>query len=407
MEDVEVIRVGQAELLPYEARDLLTRRGLPLPAAGTLGEFWIAVRNDELVGLAGMEWHGAHGLLRSVAVEEGVDGQGVGTLLVCRLLDRFLESRAQELYLLTTGAEGFFARLGFVPVERDEIPEAVQRSPEFQSQCPSTATVMKLDRRRLETVRFYDRSAARVAAGTTRQAAGSGQELPVAGGCCGGSGCGCGEATSPTGPAEQASAATDCCPSDAADQVPSWGCTLNPLFGEPGPGEVVLDLGCGAGRNVFEAARRVGPEGHVYGLDLSPVMLAEARSHRDRLGLAQVSFLQAPMEAVPLPDGSVDLVISDCVLNLSTDKARVLREAYRVLRPGGRLAIADVVRLEPAPAEVSSEGWCACVDGAVAPDEYLELLKEAGFRAPSVEVVERGYGGGTLGVAAAHVSARR
>ncbi|BAS26401.1 arsenite S-adenosylmethyltransferase [Limnochorda pilosa] len=252
---------------------------------------------------------------------------------------------------------------------------------------------MRLDRRRLETVRHYDRSAARAASrGRGRELQDqerSTQEIPMAsGGCCSSSGCGCG---------------------GAPDEIPSWGCTLDPLFGDPAPGEVVLDLGCGTGRNAFEAARRVGPTGRVYGLDLSPTMLAEARRHRDRLGLSHVSFLQAPMEAVPLPDGSVDLVISDCVLNLSTDKPRVLREAFRVLRPGGRLAIADVVRTVPDPAEPeSSEGWSACVDGAITADAYLALLAQAGFTEPSVEVLHGGGAGEAAPrVATAHVRARR
>jgi arsenite methyltransferase len=167
----------------------------------------------------------------------------------------------------------------------------------------------------------------------------------------------------------------------------SLGCGNPTALAELRPGEVVLDLGSGGGIDVLLSARRVAPTGKAYGLDMTDEMLALARQNQAKAGVANAEFLKGEMEAVPLPDASVDVIISNCVINLSADKDRVLAEAFRVLRPGGRLAISDiVVRGElPSPLRRSLEAWAGCVAGALTEEEYREKLARAGFAGIGIE----------------------
>jgi len=144
---------------------------------------------------------------------------------------------------------------------------------------------------------------------------------------------------------------------------------------------VVLDLGCGGGIDVLLAAQRVGPAGKVYGLDVTEEMLQLARRNQRKAGVTNAEFIRGEMERIPLPDGSVDVIISNCVVNLSPDKDRVLREAFRVLKPGGRLAIFDVVVRGEAPEEIrrNMELWIGCLAGALEESEYRRKLAAAGF----------------------------
>jgi ubiquinone/menaquinone biosynthesis C-methylase UbiE len=168
----------------------------------------------------------------------------------------------------------------------------------------------------------------------------------------------------------------------------SMGCA-NPLaLAELKPGEVVLDLGSGGGIDVLLSARRVGPTGKAYGLDMTDEMLALARKNQQEAGVENVEFLRGEIESIPLPDCSVDVIISNCVINLSTDKDAVLREAFRVLKPGGRFAVADIVLTRPLSAELQRHLalWAGCVAGALQTDEYKSKLADAGFAIPTVEV---------------------
>ena len=153
-------------------------------------------------------------------------------------------------------------------------------------------------------------------------------------------------------------------------------------------GEVVVDLGSGAGFDCLLAARAVGPEGHVIGVDMTPEMLARARGNAAKVGAANVEFRLGEIEHLPLADASADVVISNCVVNLVPDKAQVFREAFRVLRPGGRVAISDVVNIAPLPAELKSDPQllCGCVSGAVPAGEVRTLLAAAGFVDIGVEI---------------------
>ena len=167
----------------------------------------------------------------------------------------------------------------------------------------------------------------------------------------------------------------------------SLGCGNPTALAELKTGEVVLDLGSGGGIDVILSARRVGPAGKAYGLDMTDEMLEVARANQEKTGVENAEFIKGEMENIPLPDGAVDVVISNCVINLSPDKRRVLREAYRVLKPGGRLAIADIVARGPISDEVrrDMELWTGCIAGALGDEEYRKLLLEAGFGGVEIE----------------------
>ena len=168
----------------------------------------------------------------------------------------------------------------------------------------------------------------------------------------------------------------------------SLGCGNPTALAKLRPGEVVLDLGSGGGIDVILSAKRVGPTGKAYGLDMTDEMLALARENQKKAGVENVEFLKGAIENVPLPDNSVDVIISNCVINLSGDKDRVLAEAFRVLRPGGRFAVSDVVVRGEVPADIrkSMELWVGCIAGALEESEYREKLARAGFEAVEVEV---------------------
>jgi len=167
----------------------------------------------------------------------------------------------------------------------------------------------------------------------------------------------------------------------------SLGCGNPTALAELRDGEIVLDLGSGGGIDVLLSAKRVGPTGKAYGLDMTDEMLDLARENQRRAGVVNVEFLKGEIEAIPLPDASVNVIISNCVINLSADKDRVLREAFRVLRPGGRLAISDVVVKSGMPAEVrqSMELWAGCISGALEEPDYTAKLAGAGFSSIEIE----------------------
>jgi len=210
------------------------------------------------------------------------------------------------------------------------------------------------------------------------------------GGCCG-----------------SAPSATDCCDpitsnlydAGQAGEVPdaaleaSLGCGNPTALAELKPGEIVLDLGSGGGIDVLLSAKRVGPSGKAYGLDMTDEMLALAEENGRKSGLTNVEFLKGEIEHIPLTDDSVDVIISNCVINLSGDKDQVLKEAFRVLKPGGRFAVSDVVVRGEVPAAIrtSMELWVGCVAGALSETDYRSKLAEAGFENIDVEAT-RIYG---------------
>jgi arsenite methyltransferase len=206
----------------------------------------------------------------------------------------------------------------------------------------------------------------------------SGQEQ---GGSCGTS-CGCGDPiTSNLYDADE----TGSLPDTAV--AASLGCGNPTALIELKEGQTVLDLGSGGGIDVLLSAKRVGSTGKVYGLDMTDEMLALARENQRKAGATNVEFLKGEIEHIPLPDNSVDVIISNCVINLSADKAQVLREAFRVLKPGGRFAVSDVVVRGDVPQAVrkSMELWVGCVAGALHEDDYRKFLAEAGFESVDVD----------------------
>jgi arsenite methyltransferase len=226
-------------------------------------------------------------------------------------------------------------------------------------------------------------------------------------GCCGGGDC-CGPTESGSG------CGADYAPEDLArvglDASISLGCGNPFLLADLHPGEHVLDLGSGGGLDVLLSARRVGPDGHAYGVDMTDEMLDLARRNQQRAGVANATFLRGTIERVPLPDAAVDVVISNCVINLAEDKGAVIREAFRVLRPGGRLAVSDMVELRPLPAEVKRavDAWAGCVAGTIPVGDYRRLLVEAGFEAPAIEVTnEQEIAGAAGAVGSAAIRARK
>ena len=170
----------------------------------------------------------------------------------------------------------------------------------------------------------------------------------------------------------------------------SLGCANPIALAKLNPGETVLDLGSGGGIDVLLSAKRVGPTGKAYGLDMTDEMLALANKNKKEAKIENVEFLKGEIESIPLPDDSIDVIISNCVINLSTDKDKVLKEAFRVLKPGGRFAVADIVLTKPISNEFQKHLalWAGCVAGALRDKEYIEKLTKVGFKEPSVKIAK-------------------
>ena len=223
------------------------------------------------------------------------------------------------------------------------------------------------------------------------------------GSCCSASSC-CGEGSDPVTSNLYSPAETNGLPETAVNA--SLGCGNPTLLATLHPSETVLDLGSGGGLDVLLSARRVGPTGKAYGLDMTDEMLELARRNAREAGVSNVEFLKGQIEDIPLPDNSVDVIISNCVINLSPDKERVLSEAYRVLKPGGRFAVSDVVVLGEMDESLrrDMEAWVGCVSGALEEGEYRQKLEAAGFGEVEVQVTreystEEALGSGCCGSA--------
>ena len=207
-------------------------------------------------------------------------------------------------------------------------------------------------------------------------------------GSTGGCGCGCSAVPGAVDPITvnlYDKTQTEGLPAEAV--LASLGCGNPTALATLSPGEVVLDLGSGGGIDVLLSAKRVGPTGKAYGLDMTGEMLALARENQRKAGVTNVEFLKGEIEHVPLPDASVDVIISNCVINLSADKDQVLAEAFRVLKPGGRVAVSDVVVRGEIPAEIrrNVELWVGCLSGALDESDYIARLERAGFEDVSIE----------------------
>ncbi len=211
-------------------------------------------------------------------------------------------------------------------------------------------------------------------------------KLRDGGGCCDSTCCGGSDAIS--GPIGEEEYSTTEVAALGLSLGASLGCGNPTALAQLHPGDVVLDLGSGAGLDVLLSARRVAPGGHAYGVDMTDEMLALANENKTRSGVENATFLKGTIESIPLPEATVDVVISNCVINLAADKAAVLKEAYRVLRPGGRLAVSDMVEVETlAPSVKSSlDAWAGCVAGTIPVDAYRAAVSDAGFDAVAIEI---------------------
>lgn len=357
-------------------RRLLDDAALPTGdlSASMLTGFIVAERDGGIVGVAGVEVRHDEGLLRSVAVAPDLRGTGLGEALV---RDRIGWARGRGLRvlgLLTTTAAGFFPRLGFRTVARTDFPARLRETAEFGEVCCATAVTQVLD---LAPAGFDPETIRAVVRERYGAAARDVSHAPAR--------CGCGGKTNAVTRDLYSVGETGALPGQAV--LASLGCGNPTALAELRAGETVLDLGSGGGIDVLLSARRVGPTGKAYGLDMTADMLALARANQRQAGVQNAEFLEGEIEAIPLPDASVDVIISNCVINLSADKGRVLREAFRVLRPGGRFAVSDIVVRGAVPAALrrSLELWAGCVAGALEHDEYLRLLGEAGFVDATIE----------------------
>lgn len=193
-------------------------------------------------------------------------------------------------------------------------------------------------------------------------------------------------------------------------QTVSHGCGNPTMLAQLKPGQVVLDLGSGAGLDVLLSAKRVAPGGHAYGVDMTDEMLEVANSNKQKAGILNATFLKGTIEEVPLPDASVDVVISNCVINLAEDKGAVIKEAFRVLRPGGLFAVADMVELETLDPALKKQldSWAGCISGTIPIEQYRAALVEAGFEEPEFDVhATQSIPGADGKVGSAYIRARK
>ena len=343
--------------------------------AGHIASTLIATQDQAVLGSAGLELYGDAALLRSVAVASTHRGTGLGRRLVDAALQLARARGVRRVYLLTQTAEAFFARFfAFRPTTRHAVDADVRQSLEFQGACPCSARVMVLELSSAQDIShkgvspmpdpFVDAVRSRYAAvaESTLSSAHAGVRAVA-------------EAFGYT-PEELAAIPKD------ANMGLSCG---NPTaMASLKPGETVVDLGCGGGLDVFLASQKVGPTGKAIGIDMTPSMIARAQKNAQEgggAGFTNVEFHLATIDHLPLPDASVDVVISNCVINLAPDKPAVFREIARILKPGGRLAVSDIALKQPLPRELANDimAYVGCIAGALLIPDYQRQLLAAGF----------------------------
>lgn len=349
---------------------LLDAAGLP-PDGLERTEGWVLELDERIVGHVATEATAEALVLRSLVVDPGHRGRGLGE----RLMAAAEASAGARVILLKTETVGsWMQRRGYQPTTLGQVPASVRETTQFSgSLCAGTPIYLKEDAMEPEKLKaaVRERYAESVKQSTR---------------CCGpvAKGCGC------SGSLEDPSLKIGYTLQDL-EAVPE-GANLGLGCGNPvalatlQPGEVVLDLGSGAGFDAFLAAQRVGPQGRVLGVDMTPEMIARARELAGRHGYSNVEFRQGDIESLPVADASVDAIISNCVINLTTDKPKTFREAFRVLRPGGRLMVSDMVILKPLPEIIRRDigAYAACLAGALQKEDYLAAIGTAGFSAISV-----------------------
>jgi len=341
---------------------------------------WVIQEGQAILGHVALELTPEVAVIRSLVVAPGAQGRGLGG----QLLDLAEAQGGGRTLALRTETIGPWAeRRGFGRTPVGELPASVRTTTEFEGDlCASCPVFAKL-------AAAPGGHAAETIKSAVRQRYGS---IAAQGGsCCGPTaadrkGCGCGELSLSVGYSLEDLAAAP----DGANL--GLGCGNPIALASLQEGEVMLDLGSGAGFDAFLASRRVGPQGRVIGVDMTPEMLEKARGLAARHGFSNVEFRQGDIEALPVEPGQVDVIISNCVINLATDKAKVFREAFRVLKPGGRLMVSDLVLQKPLPAAMRQDldAYAACLAGALLKQDYLQAIRAAGFK--QVEIAdEAGY----------------
>lgn len=363
---------------------MLENASLPLAGVSAAGEnFFVARQAGNILGGVAMESYGANVLLRSLVVTPNHQRRGVGVELVTFFLERARSLQKGRVYLMTLGAQPFFRKLGFQEIPTELMPDELHASEEFSGCASAGASTMVLslagadDEARLkEDIRRKYGQVAKV----------SNSLAPAAKSSC------CGPRAQPQQQKTQVTRElysleqASCLPSTAKEASRGCGSPTDALNLKPG--ETVLDLGSGAGADVFLAAQQVGPTGRVYGLDMTPEMIDVARQGQKELGLQNVEFMLGEMERIPMEARSVDAVVSNCVISLVKDKDRVFREIFRVMKPDGRMSISDIVSTSTLPAAIRNDLnlWLGCLGGALLIEEYRSKLEQAGFTDISIEV---------------------
>lgn len=347
-----------------EVSILLESAGLPSDGLERT-EGWVFEADGSVIGHVALEGTTDAAVLRSLVVSPSHRGQGLAE----RLMDVAEGSAQVRMLVLRTETVGpWMERRGYRRATLQDVPESVRVTTQFSgSLCSGTP--------------LYLKEAGEVIKSAVRKRYASFVERGSS--CCGPSteSCSCGDASLAAGYSREEIQAT---PQGANLGL---GCG-NPLaLASLKAGEVVLDLGSGAGFDAFLASPRVGPLGRVIGVDMTPEMIAKARALAENHGYANVEFRQGDIEALPVEDASVDVIISNCVINLTMDKVQAFREAFRVLKPGGRLMVSDIVLLSPLPPHLKGDmdSYAACVAGALLKADYLAAIREGGFQ--DVEVV--------------------
>ena len=388
MTDTLALAAATPRDLPAVAA-LLGASGLPFADLDPdrLAGFTTARERGRLVGVIGLETYGVWGLLRSLAVAERARGTGLGGRLVAAVEETARACGLVRLVLLTETAAPFFTARGYTSTDRADVPEAVRRSSEFAALCPASAVCLTktlTPMTALDTLPLDDPDAVRASVREKYAAVALGGDFGASTSCCGPGGCGT--------PADLAAGITfigdDYAAVDGyvAGADLGLGCGVPTDLAELAPGQTVLDLGSGAGIDAFVARQIVGETGRVLGVDMTPEMVAKARANARQMGYANVEFRLGEIEALPVDAGTVDVVISNCVLNLVPDKGAAFAETFRVLRPGGHFCVSDVVTRGVLPDAVrrSAELYAGCVAGAVDEAEYVGGLAAAGFEGVEV-----------------------
>lgn len=375
--EVKIVRAKNSEV--KKVANLLSECNLSSTGLKNhIHNFYLAKSSNRIIGSIGLEIHGQYGIIRSTAVLPRHRKKGIGSKLAKKMIDFTKAQGIDALYLKTENEAKFFHYQGFIPISPGQIPGEIKDTDMLAESCccSSAAAMMMALREPGVDKRVINKAVKNKYANLAKGFAFS----TGSSSCC------------DTDSSKKSAVTRDLyenLPEDIPDEAlaASLGCGNPTFLAQISAGEVILDLGSGGGLDVFLSAKRTGPAGKVYGLDMTDEMLQLARENQEKAGVKNVEFLKGHIEDVPLPANSIDLIISNCVVNLSPNKDQVLSESFRVLKPGGRLAISDIVFLKkmPPPLKKNMEAWSGCIAGALERHQYISKLENAGFQDIKIE----------------------